>query len=499
MMPPWRRLRARTRLTLWYVALLAGTLIGLGSLGLWLVRQELYANADDVLRLKAAAVVADVDHDDGRLSFDGFEGDGVPVAVGLDVVRIWDRDGRLIHQQGPTSDIPETGPAELKRLLASGDQYATVRIGGEGLRLYFQPIREAGTVIGAVQVGRSEAETDALLDRLRTLGLVGLLVGLGIAWAGGSFLATRVLRPVDRIARTAQRIGAEDLSLRLDPPVVDDEFGRLSAAFNGMIDRLERAFQRQQRFTADASHELRTPLAVIRSLAEVALTSPQDDAYDRRVYTSIAEESERLGRLVESLLVLARADEGHAPTLGPLDVDEVMLDAAALVVLRARQQDVTLTVAPGEGYRVRGDASLLTQLVLNLLDNALRHTPPGGRVTLSLTPAATGVALSVADTGSGIAPEHLPRLFERFYRVDRARSRATGGFGLGLAICEWIARVHGGRLTVESEVGVGTIARVWLPRAPEPSSDSARLGGAPPGRAGTRKPQYEGQGVRTSV
>ena len=464
MMPPWRRLRARTRLTLWYVAVVAGMLLGLGSLGLLLVQQALYANADDTLRSKAAAVVTEVDFDDGQLTFDGSDDGGVSVAVGLDLVRIWDRHGRLVHQQGPARGGLEIDPAVLDRVLAGDEWLETSRVGGEGLRLYLLPVREAGAVIGAVQVGRSEAETDALLERLRTLGLAGLVVGLGVAWAGGSFLATRVLRPVDRIARTAQLIGAEDLSLRLDAPVVDDEFGRLITAFNSMVDRLERAFQRQRRFTADASHELRTPLAVIRSLAEVALTSPRNDAYHRRVYMSIAEESERLGRLVESLLVLARTDEGQMPTLGPVDVDEVMLDAAALVVLRARQQDVTLTVAPGEGYRVRGDSSLLTQLVLNLLDNALRHTPPGGRVALSLAPIEDGVALTVADTGSGIAPEHLPRLFERFYRADRARSRATGGFGLGLAICDWIARVHGGRLTIESRIGSGTTVTLWLPR-----------------------------------
>ena len=327
-----------------------------------------------------------------------------------------------------------------------------------------QPIHHRGEIVGAVAVGRSEAEINALLARLRVLGLGGLAVALAAAWAGGTFLAARALRPVDRITRTAEQIGAEDLSLRLEARGVDDELGRLTSAFNGMIDRLERAFQRQQRFTADASHELRTPLAVIRSLAEVALTSPRDKSYNDRTYASICEESERLTHLVESLLTLARADEGHLPMLVGVDVDEIAMDAAARIVERARRQNVMLTVVPSDGYEVRGGASLLTQLVLNLLDNALRHNRPAARITLSVEAVDDGVSLVVADTGSGIAAEHLPRLFERFYRVDQARSRAMGGFGLGLAICEWIARVHAGRLAVESQVGIGTTFRLWLPR-----------------------------------
>ena len=465
-------LPARTRLTLWYVALLAATLVGLGILALWLVQQELYANADDVLRSKAAAVATEVEMDGGRLEFDDEDedendaDDNASLVAGLDVVRVWDRDRHLVFHYGTVTGIPEAAPRVLERALAGQEQYERIRAAGESLRLFVQPIHHRGEVVGALGVGRSEAEIEALLVRLRTLGLAGLGLALVVAWAGGSFLAGRALRPVDRITRAAKQIGADDLSLRLDPPTADDELGRLTSAFNGMIDRLERAFLRQQRFTADASHELRTPLAVIRSLAEVARTSPRDEAYDAHVYASICEESERLTRLVESLLVLARADEGHMPDLVRVDLDEVAMDAVARTAERARQHGVTLSFVPSDGQVVRGDASLLTQLALNLLENAVRHTPSGGRITLSVEPTDDGVTLVVADTGSGIPEEHLPHLFERFYRVDQARSRTMGGFGLGLAICEWIARVHGGRLSVESRVDVGTTARLWLPRAP---------------------------------
>jgi heavy metal sensor kinase len=461
------RLTARTRLTLWYVALLAGTLILLGGVGQWLTRESLYRGQDEVLRSKAAAVGTEVDMEKGRIEFpdDGPRNVMPSVASGLAVLRVWGKDREVIFSVVPGADFPDIEPDALTAVLGRVDQFETIPYGGDTIRLYRQPIERKGQVVGVLEIGRSEEEIHAVLGQLRTLGLLGLAVALVVAWLGGSFLAGRALRPVDRITRAAERLGADDLSLRLPVSAVDDEFGRQTAAFNAMLGRLEQAFERQRRFTADASHELRTPLSVIRSLAEVALTSPRDPAYDRRVFASIAEETERLSRLVESLLALARADDGASLTLGPLDLDEIAVDAAERVAERAARQGVRLTVSAGERCRVRGDASWLTQLALNLLDNALRHTSSGGRVSIAVGNAAQdGVTLTVSDTGSGIAPEHLPHLFERFYRADGARSRELGGAGLGLAICAWIARGHGGRLDVTSEPGHGTTFTLWLPR-----------------------------------
>jgi len=452
------------------MALLAGTLIALITLGWWLARQQLYGNADEVLRSKAAAVASEVDVSKGKLSFsfDGAKKGSPPmVAVGLDVVRVWDASHRLIYRFPPGTQLGQPGPTALDETLAGVEQFETVQADdGTLLRILYQPIVDKGKIIGAIQVARSQAELDALLARMRELGLLGVVLGLVVAWAGGSFLADRVLRPVDQIRLAAERIGAEDLSMRLDPPATEDELGRLVSAFNNMIERLDRAFQQQQRFTADASHELRTPLTVIRSLADVALSSPPDQAYDRRVLASICEESERLGRLLESLLVLARADQGQSLMLDAIDLDDVLLDAAERIAPRARQEGVHLSVTPSDGDRVIGDASLLTQLLVNLLENAVRHTPAGGRVTLSAARAATTgqMVLTVADTGEGIAPEHLPRLFDRFYRVDSARSRGTGGFGLGLAICQWIVQAHRGTIVVRGAPGVGTTFEIRLPR-----------------------------------
>jgi heavy metal sensor kinase len=279
---------------------------------------------------------------------------------------------------------------------------------------------------------------------------------------------------VDRITRAAERISAEDLSRRLALPLPDDELGRLASAFDAMIARLDDAFQRQRRFTADASHELRTPLAAMRARADVALTRPRAQGYYVEVIAAMREESERLSNLADSLLMLARADSGHLPELADADLAEVLAEVGEHAAARARERGIVLEVTLTQTTLVRGNATWLRQLVLNLLDNAFRHTPPGGRVTLALQPAPDGAVLTVADTGDGIPPEHLPHIFERFYRADPGRARAAGGSGLGLAICDWIARAHGTRLDVQSAPGSGTTFTLQLP------SVTQQIGPAPP-------------------
>lgn len=483
----WRRLSIRTRLTIWYVALLAGTLIGLITLGIWLLRLELYGTADDLLRTKSAAVVSEVDVSKKGLSFatDGIQGAEPPLVVrGLDLVEVWGLDRRSVYHYGTGAVSAGEGTDALNAALQGEERFETTRSDtGERFRLLAQPVIEKGKLVGAVLVGRSTADVDDLLGRMRELGMLGMLFGLLVAWAGGSFLASRALRPVDDVRRAAEQIGAEDLSLRLPTPASEDELGRLTSAFNRMIERLERSFAQQQRFTADASHELRSPLAAIRSLAEVALSSPRDAVYARRVFASICGESERLTHLVESLLVLARADQGQPLTVRSVEVNDILLDAAERVSAVSREQGVHLSVVTADDEQLVGDSDWLTQLLVNLLHNAIRHTPRGGRVTLSAQRTRDAIVLRVADTGDGIAPEHLPRIFDRFYRADAARSRATGGFGLGLAICQWIVKAHHGELTVTSVVGRGTTFEARLvqghPAPREPASPHEGGSGVP--------------------
>jgi signal transduction histidine kinase len=268
---------------------------------------------------------------------------------------------------------------------------------------------------------------------------------------------------VDRITRAAEQIGAEDLSRRLDLGPPNDELGRLAGAFDGMIGRLEAAFRRQQQFTADASHELRTPLSVIRSQVDVALGRQREPGYYVRTLESVRQETVRMERLTENLLTLARADSDAQIALSAVDLEALVSEVAVRVTLRARERGLSFDVRIEPAVAVLGSEQLLTQLLTNLLDNAMRHTARGGQISVSLESSGDGVLIKVADTGTGIAPEHVPRLTERFYRADQSRSRVSGGTGLGLAICAWVAQIHRGRMEIESELNVGTIVTVWLP------------------------------------
>jgi heavy metal sensor kinase len=324
-----------------------------------------------------------------------------------------------------------------------------------------------GRLVAIVKVARSEEPVAELVDQIR--GLLEALVPLVLALAGlgGFFLAGRAFVAVDRITRTAAAISAEDLSRRLPDHLsrTPGELGRLAATFNHMLDRLEGAFQRQRQFTADASHELRTPLTLVLGQVDVALQRDRSGAEYRQTLEGVREDVVRLRHLVDVLLSLARTDAYHeALKREPIDLGELIQGVADAMTTLAEERGVGLEVSPTAGVIVEGDQPRLMQLLVNLVENALKHTPPGGlvRLTAIATPDRHSAVLSVQDTGSGISPEHLPHIFERFYRVDPGR--ASGGTGLGLAISQWIVDAHGGRIDVDSQLGVGSTFRVWLPR-----------------------------------
>jgi len=440
-------------------------MIVLGSLALWVIDRELWLNLDEMLRARAGAIESDLLYDTDHFgSDDAQEADAL--GANLDIVREWNRNGTLLYSRvGMSRDLASgaTLPAELEigpEALSDGDLPD-----GRSVRLFSRVVSDGEQLRGYIQVGRATDELDRIIGLLQVLGAAGFLLTLAIAGAGGWFLAGRALGPIDRIARAAERIGADDLSRRLNLCLPDDELGRLARAFDAMIARLEDAFERQKRFTADASHELRTPLGVIRAQSELALSQPRSPEYYTRTLGSIHDEAGRLTRLAEHLLVLARADAGETLDRQEVDYQDLVAEVGASVAPRARAAQIHFSVQLDECAPIRGDETWLKQLLLNLLDNAIRHTSAGGRVTLSLCAAPDGAVVQITDTGAGIAPEHLPRIFERFYRADEARSRTTGGAGLGLAICRWIASAHGGTLSIESEPGVGTSVRVWLPSA----------------------------------
>jgi signal transduction histidine kinase len=341
-----------------------------------------------------------------------------------------------------------------------------VRNGGR-LRMVSVPISVGDEVIGAVQVGQPLIEVDAALDRVLVLLMGGVIITVVVAGGVGLLMSWLALRPIDRITQTAGQIArAQDLGRRLPVTTADDEVGRLVSTFNAMLERLDRLFRAQQRLGADVSHELRTPLTTIRGNVDLLRRGAADDPVERAAALDAIEgEVDHMNRLVADLLLLAQAEAGMQLRKQPVELDTLLLE-----VYRQAQLMSATRFPSGEGVTVRlghedqaiveGDPDRLKQLLLNLIDNALKYTPEGGSVTISLYRDLEWVRLSVKDTGVGIPPDVLPHIFDRFYRAQR---EGRTGVGLGLSIAHWIAEAHDGRLTVESEVGRGTRFTLWLP------------------------------------
>lgn len=314
-----------------------------------------------------------------------------------------------------------------------------------------------------IRVGFSE---DPMWQRFWQL-VLGLLVGfplaLGLAGFGGYYLARRVLSPVQRMALRAREINAERLGARIAVENPHDELGLLAQAFNETLARLERSFEQLKRFTSDASHELRTPLTAIRSVGEIGIQQDGDRDHYRDVIGSMLEETERLSRLVENLLTISRADSGQirlertTVALMPL-----VQEASSLLDVLAEERGQSVSIDGDDSIHVEADGVILRQVVINLLDNAIKYSPQGGHISVRVVRSNPGSAcVEVGDCGPGIPPEHRDKVFDRFYRVDEARSREAGGAGLGLALAKWGAEAHGGRLELDS-TRTGCIFRLFL-------------------------------------
>ncbi len=458
----------RFKLTLWYVAILGVTLCAF-SLFLYLTLSKgLHRSLDNKLRTTAEVIAASI-----RRPF----GPG-PSLADIDQImrehfgiRPLGRFVQVLDETGKRSsnirnvDIPMSMET-LERVSKGETVFETVTVAKEKIRLVTLPIFEKGRMVGIVQVGSPLEEIEEALRQLLLILLVAVPSVLILAVVGGLFLANKALRPVDEITNTARKIGSSgDLSQRIRlKKKVNDEIGRLAATFNEMIAKVENSFQQIKRFTADASHELKTPLTILRGEIEVGLKRLRTPEEYQKILASNLEEVKHMSRMVEDLLTLARAD------MGALELRKEVVDLGGLVRevweevrLWAEDKGVELLFQEDGEARVMGDRGRLRQLALNLIDNAIKYTPSGGRVELRVVRDGDEVTFSVADTGEGIPPEDLQRIFERFYRVDKARSRQRGGTGLGLSICKWIAEAHGGRISAESELGRGSKFHVSFP------------------------------------
>jgi two-component system, OmpR family, sensor kinase len=459
----------RLRLIVWHTALLGLLLAGAAILIYVVVARQLANRLDNAIDQRALAAswavqVALLERAPNGGSDKVLDlPKTVAEAGGSFRVQLVDPSGQLIGRSR-NLDRPLPMPAATLSLALAGHRSGTtLTMSNERLKIYSAPLMIDGRVVAVLQVAAPLQPLQDDLVRLRLVLTAGVLGAALLAAALGWFLATKAMRPVDRLTQGAHAIGrAADLSQRLPVPRQHDELRRLALTFNEMLERLAAAFATQRQFLADASHELRTPLALIQGNAELALREGDLDGGERhdRLRT-IAREANRMGRLVADLLALARADEGQPLVRRRLALDTLLLEVYEQARLLATE--VRLVVGALEQVEVDGDPDRLKQLVLNLVDNALRYTPAGGRVTLGLVRRDDWAVVSVADTGPGIPAEHQARIFDRFYRIDQPRSRNTGGSGLGLAICRWIAEAHGGRIEVASQLGAGSTFAVFLP------------------------------------
>jgi heavy metal sensor kinase len=317
-----------------------------------------------------------------------------------------------------------------------------------------------------IRLAYSESPIRQRLEELLVAMLLGLPIALGFAGFSGYFLANRALAPIAEMARRVEQINLEHMSARL-PVENDDELGHLARGFNQMLASLEQSVEQLRRFTSDASHELRTPLASIRSVAEVGLQEERSREEYRDIIGSMLEETNRLTHLVESLLTLSRADAGQIRLKSSvIPVKTLLRDSVALIDVLMDEKKQRLILEGDENARIAGDPLFLRQAFLNLLHNAIKYSPTGGTILVSVEVDKKGLVIaSVRDSGPGISPEHREKIFDRFYRIDEARARVSGGAGLGLAIVKWVVQAHGGNVHLDNATDGGSIFRIQLPPA----------------------------------
>lgn len=454
-----RQLSIRWKLTLWYGLILAALLSAFSATVYWTMRQHLLKRIDEGL----AEELADVRHEVERAP-------NAPTLLGFLERRFAHHEGfdfQITHQDGRRYFASER-MAGRELPPPEGDASGPVFGTAGPWRVVSLTVRGPGGPL-LVQVGRPTAPFEReSLELLWSFLLAGPLAVLATL-AGGYWLAWWTLAPVRAMAETARQVSGDQLARRVEVANPDDELGQLAATLNDMLGRLERSFEEMRRFTADAAHELRTPLAVIRNEAEVALRQPRSGEEYGRALESVLEEAARLGRLADELLFLCRQDAGLGPRPdGPVELGPLLEEVVGNMRPLAQEKGAELTLEVGPGGAVVGDGGQFRRVFYNLLDNGVKYTPPGGRVLICCRREGGEAVVTVEDTGVGIAEEHLPHIFGRFYRVDQARTLGEGGAGLGLAICRSVVQAAGGSIAVSSRVGAGTKFTIRLPAAPLP-------------------------------
>src|SRR6266571_4326444 len=475
----------RVRLTLWYTAVLTLVLLALSLITYFIFWRSTVQRTDVNLSELSEAFLTTLDAEvKDQSSPDSFELAG-QVAITEHrfrdhVFAIFDESGKIVVS---SQDVPPAAPAtgsfaagalsshSFQRFLDASSRterlFGNVKGGEDGYRGFARHFSSDGKTYILVILQSLHPQEEMLEEVTSTFAWV-IPIAIVLASVGGYFLARKSLAPVVAMSRQAGRIGAVNLHERLAVQNDKDELGHLARSFNSLLDRLSQSFERQQRFMADASHELRTPVAILRGEAEIALSQQARSPAEYQESLSVLHhEAERLTRIVEDLFTLTRADAGQYP-LQPRDfyLDELIAECVHSARTLAMAKKISLAFDGAAECPIHADESLLRRMLLNLLDNAIKYTPEDGRVTVACHRNGQEYALSIADTGIGIPAELRPRIFERFFRADKARSRAEsdgGGAGLGLAISRWIAEAHQGRLELTCSDSTGSTFTAYLP------------------------------------
>lgn len=449
----------RMRLTLWYLGCFA-LLFFLLTAGLYgVLSRALIGRLDETL-VSQAATAASLFQDE----MDESHGD-VPMSAGEAVtnMRLTLSMVALVDGAEPRP-LAASAPFDAAAIAHHAGPAAKSSFVFAGLRVAIHRFAVNGHPFTAIAAEPLDG-VDADLAAIRRALFLALPLILAAASAGGYWFAARSLKPLDAMAAQARLIGGSNLDARLQVGDAAAELTTLASSFNELLARIDQSFEGMRRFVADASHELRTPVAIIRGEADVALSSERSAAEYRESLAIILDESRRLSVLVDDLLNLARADAGRVKLLQrPFYWNDLLTECCRAMQSLAAARRIELVCGRAPDMPFQGDEELLRRMTLNLLDNAIRYTQPGGKVAAELESCADGVLLRISDNGIGIPPEAAPHVFERFFRADKARSRGNGGFGLGLAIVKWIAESHNGVVELASEPGEGSVFTVTLPR-----------------------------------
>ena len=462
----------RTRLALWMVVVEVLLLAVLTAVLVLTLKNLQNQQIENTLHLSASELNAVIDVRDGR--YEVAAGETAVVRERGVMAWILSPDGQIALTIGNAEnyDLPMGLPP-------SGQLDTGTLPDGEPVRYFVTPLLEGTDLLGTLVLAFPLSGNQIFTQQIFLGLLIAIPIVLILSVLGGVFLAGRALQPVATITHTAQKINAESLSHRIEMSLPEDEIGQLAQTFNAMLERINRAFERERQLTSDVSHELRTPLGMLKTQLSLARSRPREASALLQMMAEMEGDVDRMTRLVEQMLTLARVEQRGLTPLEIVDCAQLLQDIVADLQVSAQEHAVTLelTLPPQVDFFLLADGERLRQVFVNLIENGIKYSPEGEVVLVTAVRHWQQISISVTNKGAGISPEQIPHLFERFYRADDARARTTGGFGLGLAIAKAIVEAHGGTITVKSDSGEGSTFIVHLPTLTQnnPSLDNPLL------------------------